>query len=84
MTLLRHYDEITGTVGCAGRGGTCDYPAVQTIRQACVPYAKEGDQIKRGSVRYEFVGICEGHWKAHFPARAKWIPQRRIDGRAKC
>ncbi len=80
MTLLRHYDEITGTVGCAGHDGNCECPAVQTIRMACVPYSQEGDQIKRGSVRYEYVGVCEGHWKAHFPARAKWIPQRFVDG----
>lgn len=76
--MLRGYDEITGTVTCAGRN--CDYPAAQTIRMACVPYAKEGDQIKASQVRYEYVGICEGHWKVHFKARAQWIPQRFVQG----
>ena len=81
MTLLRNYDEITGTLGCAGSSNTCDYPAAQTIKMSSVPWSKEGDKIKSGSVGFEYVGICEGHWKAHFKTRAQWIPQRFVTGR---
>lgn len=77
MTLLRNYDE--GRLGCAGRN--CDYEAAQTIKMAAVPWSREGDKIKSSNVRYEFVGLCEGHWKVHFKARAQWIPTRFIAGR---
>jgi len=80
VTLLRGYDEMADALSCSGHGGACEYPAAQTIRMACVPHSREGDQIKASSVRWEYVGICEGHWKVHFPARAKWIPQRFIAG----
>ncbi len=76
MGLLRNEDEMTGDVGCAGNKNTCDYPAVQVIKMACVPWSREGDKIKSGSVGVEYVGICEGHWKAHFKTRAQWIPKR--------
>ncbi|KKK79616.1 hypothetical protein LCGC14_2831730, partial [marine sediment metagenome] len=79
MTLLRNYDEVTGSLTCAG--SNCDYPAVQTIKMSCVPWAKEGDKIKSGSVGVEYVGICEGHWKVHFATRAQWIPMRFVAGR---
>jgi hypothetical protein len=79
MTLIRNEDEATGDIGCASK--TCDYPAVQTIKMACVPWSREGEKIKGSNVRYEYVGICEGHWKVHFKIRAQHIPIRFIAGR---
>lgn len=79
MALIRNQDEATGAITCAG--SACEHEAVQTIRMACVPWSREGEKIKSSQVRVEYVGICEGHWKAHFKARAEWIPVRFIAGR---
>jgi len=79
--LIRNEDEATGDIGCAGNNNTCDYPAVQTIRMSNAPWLREGDKLKAVSVGYEYVGLCEGHWAYHWPARAKWIPVRFMVGR---
>ena len=79
MALLRDYDEAIDELICAVKG--CLRPTVQTIKMAAVPWSTESDQIKRTSVSYEYVGLCEEDWVALFPARAKWIPQRFVDGR---
>ena len=79
MTLIRNEDEATGDIGCAGKN--CDYVAVQTIKMSCMPWSREGDKIKSGSVGVEYVGICEGHWKVHFATRAQWITARFVAGR---
>lgn len=79
MALLRGYDAELGIAPCAGKN--CDYPVVQTVKMACVPFSQEGDKIKASSVRYEFVGICEGHWVYHWPLRASEISIRFIEGK---
>jgi len=78
MTLLRNYDEASGSLTCSGTA--CDYDAVQTIRMSCAPWFREGDKLKARSVGYEYVGICEGHFKVHFKERAQ-LPTRFIAGR---
>lgn len=78
MALLRGYDEAIDELICAYDG--CLQPIAQTIKMAAVPWAREGDQIKRTSVRYEYVGLCEEHWRLLFPTRAQWIPQRFVQG----
>jgi len=77
MSLLRDYDEAIDELICAVKG--CLQPTVQTIKMAAVPWSTEGDQIKRTSVRYEFVGLCEEDFVRLFPARAGML--RFVDGR---
>lgn len=78
MSIIRGYSEDVPELFCAAKG--CSYPPAQTVKMACAPYLRDGDDISRKDVRYEYVPLCESDYRSLFPTRAQHIRKRFIAG----